>query len=812
MLDSIISREHTKSPGAGPTRICLLVLIILLGQSLCVGATSTEFFVLWGDSGQWTGRLAISDGRFTQVTPYLFTDEEDRIVRNDSREITWRSVTSGDVDGLQIIADGLPQSSVCFSSNRTTQTFALKDLPETGFKVIHLDHERSYLIIGRGSPAKGPRAKHDFPLPAFPAVPPRESIVALGDMADGGRSFQIRLAEPAPGELAIRRRTANDGRLYLEIYSPSGALHGPASISTHGSESKTAPIGGSLWASLEPFIGTVSVELAGGDTTGTQRLTVPASLVEVRGSRLFLNGEPFLIKGTLPRDLNDSDAAYIKTLGVNTLRGFDLQSAERHGFMLVASLNTGLGRFVSLRESPTTESFEQNVDQYVQAAGRRATEAARSPHTLAIQLGNEQIDGNDPWSDSQKAVSGFERLDFLLARAFSAIKPLDPMLPLGYANHARGYIAPDFLDVYMHNSYMDKDRYGVPLRTFMQWQGCDKRPFISTEFGANRYTPQAYHGAGNSPVLEKIHAWNFPHRWKEYMDAGTAGAISYCMYDLDTPRDQGTSNFGLLTFAREPKLACWEVGHMWRDFEVQPAERAQSGGASTATLSISYKREYWARNCKLRITGGGAEKTVDLADFAPGTSRGIEVPSLPESFHWEMNYTTHRGLTTRATGAYPRSLEEKDFLDLLKGRDTFPFLSQLLDAEVVTVEGRTAPPTLTDMQRTDAVIPIAFRKPNGTVYVTAFARLPVRDELYVRADIRTAFTGKLTRVDEWTGDPIDRPVDAGNREGGILIRNVDVPRIPGPIGQRSDKPLSLPVFRITPDNNRATSETRAAKP
>jgi hypothetical protein len=40
------------------------------------------------------------------------------------------------------------------------------------------------------------------------------------------------------------------------------------------------------------------------------------------------------------------------------------------------------------------------------------------------------------------------------------IKPLAPALLVGYANQDFGFLAPDCMDVYMHNTYLTKDRYG----------------------------------------------------------------------------------------------------------------------------------------------------------------------------------------------------------------------------------------------------------------------------------------------------------------------------------------------------------------
>lgn len=75
-----------------------------------------------------------------------------------------------------------------------------------------------------------------------------------------------------------------------------------------------------------------------------------------------------------------------------------------------------------------------------------------------------------------------------------------------------------------------------------------------------------------------------------------------------------------------------------------------------------------------------------------------------------------------ACGAYPDSIESADFLALMRSRETFPFLKELLDAEILTTDGRNDIKTLLAMTRPDGVVPVVFRKPNGILYVTAFAR------------------------------------------------------------------------------------------
>ena len=539
-------------------------------------------------------------------------------------------------------------------------------------------------------------------------------------------------------------------------------------------------------------------------------LVAPTTLVEVRGARLFLNGEPFLIKGTLPRDLVDADAAFLKALGANTLRGRQCVAyAERYGFMCIAAVHGGPGRFCERSFAPTEEEFQGKLDLYLDRVRPNLAPAVASPNTLVLQVGNEQIMGADPWGLRTGAVRPAERLDELLTRVYNLVKPLAPMLPVGYSNCAFGYIAPGFLEVYLHNTYLDHDRGWPPITEFMALQGCDRRPYIHTEFGANVYMPQAHLRAPNSPVLEKIHAWNYPHRWRTYLDAGTIGGTNYCLYDYDYSEvdpnawDKGYTNFGIMTFDRKPKLACWELWHLWRDFAVAPA--AEGNGA----VLIRYGRDYQARGCRLTLRTGTEQRTHRLEDFAPNSQRVVDVGLAADRFRWQMDYTTHGGLPMMAVGAHPRTVEEGDFLRRLSTRDTYGFLRELFDAEVITMNGVSAPPTLKEMEREDGVVPVAFRKPNGVVYLTLFTRRKPPAGAYARdVSVETAFEGPVERVDELTGRPTDDPVRSERRPGGVRLVGLDVPYLPASYTHRSSQPVSLPVFRVRPAAQGATGGRR----
>jgi hypothetical protein len=642
-------------------------------------------------------------------------------------------------------------------------------------------------------------------LPELVRIPTPHGAVALPEAWDQTNlAVTIRLSQPPPGEVRVRRVSRNDGRLYLEVRASQGALSGMAEVEWGGKRLGAEQLDGSAWLSLKPRIGRIQMSIFLPGTHSPIQLMVPTTLVEIRGRRMFLNGEPFLMKGAMARDVNEADAAYIHSLGLNTLRGLEaLDACERYGFMNLASLNAGKAVSKKSVTLPDAE-FQPAIGKYLDWLKESAPERAASPYTMILQLGNEFTGGGVP-PGAASTNHARRQVAQLLAAGRNYVKELDPMLPVGYANQDLTFLAPDCMDVYMHNSFLDKDRYEYPWNEFLRWQGClppdgptgEGRPFVNSEFGANRYLCQSYLEGPNNPFLEKVHAWNIPCRWDEFMEHGTVGGFIYCLYDLESPRDQGCSRFGMLTFDRKPKLACWDIARLWRDFEVTVTGRQ---------LEIAYKRDYWARDCRLTVTAlAGQAITRQLEDFAPRSRRMILLSELsagqdPNGFRWTFDFHTHAGLTNQAAGAWPPAIEEQDFLARLKTRDTYPFLKELFDAEVLTADGKRAPRTLAEMSNHEEIIPVALRKRNGVTYLLLISREDpnTRGALRDGMTIEVAFQGKVVKVDDMTGQPTEETVAVEPLANGLRLKNIQAARIPGAIGQRSKTPFKLPIYRISP--------------
>ena len=724
-------------------------------------------------------------------------------------------------------------------------------------------------------------------LPPLVALPvPRDAIALPDNWAATNATVTITLSQPPPGKLLIRRVSNNDGKLYLEIYSPAGPIPIPTQIQLAGQplaipaerqlpienqESKIENSTSSLWLSLTPKIATLQITILPPAPAAPIHLTTPATLVEIRGRQIFLNGEPFLIKGVSGIPANAEVADYIQTLGINTVRGnVATGNGDQYGykFMSLASLNS-INAPKEIFGKPDA-AFWKEAQPYIDKIPETSATTIANPRVLIIQMGNERSgEGHAPGIAPLETAP--RHIAQMLVAARNAIKPLCPMLPIGYANQDLGFQTPDCYDVYMHNSFLDKDRYQFPWELFLKWQGCvppcgpngEGRPFVNSEFGANRYLPQSYHGGPNNPVLEKLHAWNISNRWAEFMQNGSVGGDIYNLSDNKDLHDQGCSRFGILTDDYKIKLACWEVARIWRDFTVD---------LRGEKLFITYKRDYYARDCRLTITPvNGAPIHLALEDFPPRSSRTIPMkgranrPGEPSSsaaqpplaspsalqpfspsalsFHWRIDYTTHSGLLNAAAGACPAKLEQQDFLQRLRARDTAPFLTELFDAEVLTIDGKPAPPTLFEMTDLQGIIPVILRKPNGVAYLVCISREnidpkhgPIKSGINLIITLGAPFKGKVEQVDDLTGQPLpgappvdatplvadsgaaaptvncnpvssasDSPPtvnssDATPAPAGLLLKNIQAARIPGPIGKRSDTPFTMPVYRITPQN------------
>ena len=377
--------------------IAILSLIFNLTPSVGRSNALAEFFVVWGNSGQWNCSLTIDQGQFSVVQPYMFLGKNDRIDKTGLHQVSCTTNSDGGVDGLHLFAVAGDNTPIKFSSNRITREFALSEIPEAGYKIFR--DGQDFLIIGKGDPGFGPRFEIEKSfVNVFEPPVPQSPVALLENWQENGKRIEINLLNKPKGELRIRRCSNNDGRLYLEIYTDGKPLEGKAGVRFKGKTVADVSINKSLWLSLKPCIDTLSVVIS--SPAGVKNLTVATTLVEVRKNQLYVNGEPFLIKGTLPGEMTPEEARYVKSLGMNTLRGGTVvKEAEQYGFMISASIQGGgLKKISDYVKKGDQKEFESNLKEYLANTKEKGMEAINSPNALVIQLDNERTEiGANPF-------------------------------------------------------------------------------------------------------------------------------------------------------------------------------------------------------------------------------------------------------------------------------------------------------------------------------------------------------------------------------------------------------------------------------
>lgn len=783
---------------AGPW-LSLTAALFMSGEAM-FGA-SEELFILWGDEGDWAGSLEIREGRFESIGPYSFEEGQgDRFKAMGERRVEWSSETGGQLDGIRFLATMSDKTIFVFKAGRFSREWRPVEFPVGSDAVVFLGGEHEFAVLGRGRPERGPLLPRQLPMPDLYSTsqPPKDAIFLPGDWSKTDGVAAVELSKAPPGDVVVRRVSNGQSRLYLEIHCPSGALGGRAAVSFGGQPVDARDIDGSLWLAIRPRMGALKLRIRHPDPKGSmavKEFSVPASLVEIRGTEMLLNGERFLVKGALANGLDDIGAGYLKSLGANAVgvSEEDIGWLGRKGFMGIVMTERWPSRLVA--EAKDDEKFLREEGVRLADQARVVAIAAANPWTLVLRLAGDLTLGVDPW-ERMMGHNTHERIDHILASSYNAAEAIDPMLPKAYANGAATYRTPDFVDIHLHSACFDREPGRPPLKEVLRAQGCDRRPFISVGSGAGAHVARGKSALGTTPIWEKIQAWEQVMRWKGALALGASGGLCDALCDAGAstgagdarPQDSGMEHPGLMTADRKPKLASWELGELWRDFKVVPA--------GDGKLRIRYLRGYWARDCRLSVTDKSGMEVLPQVDFGPMAERLVVARAAGGEFRWTMDYTTHGGVPMVASGAWPPWLQSEDFLKRMEAREGYPFLRELLDAELVGADGKKIAGCLGDLEREDGIAPIVFLKPGGVAYVTAIA---FRGEGACRkgVSIDVAFSGRAEMVDEMTGKPNGVPLKSHPITGGLRLADLVVPILRSSGGDAGE-PVRMPVIRIEP--------------
>ncbi|RKN71886.1 family 16 glycoside hydrolase [Paenibacillus ginsengarvi] len=346
------------------------------------------------------------------------------------------------------------------------------------------------------------------------------------------------------------------------------------------------------------------------------------------GRKLYVNGEPFLVKG-----LNGGATMYneekgrsflelAKLAGANAIRGDApspglLAAAEQYGLLILPSATDSVIDFSEL----LTKVYDNDLDSDKSLMQTELLVKAlrESPNVLAFGIGNEFTG------------TRYADIEQMLGNRTEAVRGTDPYRrPSLYSNHNGPYVN-DGADVMAFNLYNHSaNGYKERIDSLGSSQ-----PAILTEWGL--YKANAYN--------EKDYEANIDHLTKRWYDSVLAQGWSGVMY-YSGLTDYKPRHPGLSTDNGSLELHPEMVEGLKQLFDDVAVIYRKPDGEHLKLLLIN-RREYRLENVQLTfVTPQGGTVAYTVGDMAPGQQ--VETADVAIGIDGAVNlyvdYTTHGGL------------------------------------------------------------------------------------------------------------------------------------------------------------------------
>lgn len=380
----------------------------------------------------------------------------------------------------------------------------------------------------------------------------------------------------------------------------------------------------------------LDVELSGAGSTCYVDRDVSTTLRELRGGKLFLNGEEFLIKGVIPSfrtarlDLGLREGlAQIKALGANTVRVYHaptpemMDLAEELGLMLVVQPDESTWQNLDMEAADASQVL---LGRYRDLVG--ATEGR--PHVLIDNIGNElELVAPGPTAPRNIAKA------LQLARESEGYR-----FPLSYSTYAVYHPYPvDLLAVNMLDS---GETY---WRDAVQLLGAKHDAFYASEFGG--------FVAFYEQIDPLIRASRVDAYWRRLQEAGSAGAIFFQSHDnwaqpvvvgFNDPfnPEQPDDLRGLWDHENRPKLVHRYLKAIYADVDLELTRDGDGDGEVAMTNRRPYRLEdlVVSYGAEVVFTGTLEPEERVVLDHAPPAA---------DPHRYALAYTSHRGLPSAYT-------------------------------------------------------------------------------------------------------------------------------------------------------------------
>ncbi|RMF83782.1 MAG: hypothetical protein D6736_20730, partial [Nitrospinota bacterium] len=104
----------------------------------------------------WDGQVVLDKGRILRAEGYAFDSPAEGITFCNEQRVEWRSITTGDTDGILLELDAPPEARLHFSSPPKSFSLALRDIQDEP-RVYEAGGIRQQVVVQRVSGAAGPR-------------------------------------------------------------------------------------------------------------------------------------------------------------------------------------------------------------------------------------------------------------------------------------------------------------------------------------------------------------------------------------------------------------------------------------------------------------------------------------------------------------------------------------------------------------------------------------------------------------------------------------------------------------------------------
>ena len=359
------------------------------------------------------------------------------------------------------------------------------------------------------------------------------------------------------------------------------------------------------------------------------------SLIEVKGKKLYLNGEPFLVKcvissfSSLKTNLSlKENLNLIKESGANTLRTYHTMTEKMLGeigqeFMYIQQPNKSTWKEVDLKMQ---KSFLKRIEVMDEAH-------EGSPYFLIRILGNE-------WDLLANEVR-IEKIKEFLSQIIQTTKLKYP--PFSYSTYRTYLEFPG--DIKAINMLDDgkiywSDAVGMIANT--------EKPVLASELGG--------FVAFSETINEEARAERIKKQWNTLMENNFIGACIHQSHDNwaqaipqgfndPTKPEQPDDLRGIYDINNNPKESFYAVQKIFNDFDYQLPRYFFNQEGEEMEIILKNKRDYKLDNVILTLAG---IKPLALGLLIPGEKKPVEIPIFSENQKLELNYSTHSGLKEKS--------------------------------------------------------------------------------------------------------------------------------------------------------------------